>query len=873
MQKNFGIPWGISEAAFNLKDLNNNYQYKAFGVPWLGLKRGLEEDMVVSPYSVFLSMQYEPKGAVINLRQLEEQEMYNQYGFFESIDYTIDRLPLNKSYEPVKTYMAHHQGLILLSINNLINQDILVKRFSSNPEIEAVDILLQERMPDKAIITKEKKEKVEKIKIKDYESNYKQVYTKYDARLNNLNLISNGKYTICTLENGENISKYGNIQINRFKQTEDLRQGIFFYIKNLNFNNIWNVYPSSNEKSKVIFESSKTEYIKTNGNIEAKEEVTVAPDEALEIRRLSLKNIGNNFESLEITCAFEPVISRPEQDYAHMAFNNLFLNFEKLESGSILIKRKKRGEAQKEYYLGASLYTESETIGDLEYEIDKEKFMGKGINDIPEMIKNSKPYSKNTGLGTDPILAMKRTIKIPPGETFILDFIITIDEKREAVIDNLNKYENTNIITRTFELSKAKVEAENIYLGIKGKDIEDYQKMLRFLLLQNPTKSGNLKKLTKRVYSQSELWKFGISGDLPILLAKIGDANDVYIIYELLKAYEFFRAKNVKIDLIFLNEEINSYDHYIRFEIENAIQNKQLGYLKNKPGGIFIINEKELSKEDIEALEFRANLSFDSSLGNLKTALKDIEEEYLSKTKDVNEEKGLVLSEEEKLQEDMEDLKYYNEFGGFKNNGLEYKIFTNQQNALPTVWSNILANEKFGTLITQNLGGFTWEYNSRLNRLSSWNNNPVQDFPSEIICFKDTKTEALWSLSKNIIDNNQDYAINYGFGYTTIRTLKNGIMHDVKIFVPRKDKVKINIISLKNTTAENKKLKLLYYIKPVLGEDEIKTNSYIDVIKDGNIIIAKNLYRNEFKNNTMYVGSNLDITGFTGKKRLVLKNR
>lgn len=263
MQKNFGIPWGISESAFNLKDLNYNYQYKAFGIPWLGLKRGLEEDMVVSPYSVALSMGYKPKEAIDNLKTLEKQEMLNQYGFYEAIDYTGERLSYGKTYETVKTYMAHHQGLFLLSIDNLINDDILVRRFSKNPEIQAVDILLQERMPEKAIITKEKKEKIEKIKIKDYESYYKKTFNLIDEKLRTANVLSNGKYTICSTLNGEGFSKYGDILINRFKETDDKKQGIFFYIKNITQNKIWGTFNSRCDKVKVIYEASKTVYKKT----------------------------------------------------------------------------------------------------------------------------------------------------------------------------------------------------------------------------------------------------------------------------------------------------------------------------------------------------------------------------------------------------------------------------------------------------------------------------------------------------------------------------------------------------------------------------------------------------------------------------------
>ena len=361
-------------------------------------------------------------------------------------------------------------------------------------------------------------------------------------------------------------------------------------------------------------------------------------------------------------------------------------------------------------------------------------------------------------------------------------------------------------------------------------------------------------------------------GDLPILLVKIKDENDVYIIDDILKAYEFFRAKNIKIDLVILNEEVNSYDHYVKFEIENSIQNKQLGYLKNQFGGIFIINQNNLSKEDIDLLLFRANLIIDSSLGGLKTELKDIEDEYLSKAIDIKEEKLNMGTKEERLEEDFSKLKYYNEYGGFSEDGLEYKLKLSNKEKLPTVWCNILANKGFGTLLTQNFGGFTWANNSRLNRLSSWNNNPMQDIPSEIVCFKDIKTGEAWSLSQNVMGEMQNYIITYGFGYTILKTLKDGIMHEVETFVPENEKIKINIINLKNTTPENKKIKILYYIKPVLGEDEIKTNSYIDVAKEGNIVFAKNLYRNEFKDNISFVSSNFDILNFTGKKRLVLKN-
>lgn len=824
MQKNFGIPWGISEAAFNLKDFNNNYQYKSFGVPWLGLKRGLEDDMVVSPYSVFLSLNYVPNEAIDNLRKLEKEEMYDKYGFYESIDYTIPRLKYGKRYETVKTYMAHHQALSLLAINNFINRNILVKRFMNNPEIEAVDILLQERTPEKAIITKEKKEKIQKVKPKDYQNYIEKTYTKIEDRLNVANTISNGIYTVCTKQNGEGFSKYNGILINRFKETADYKQGILFYIKDVASKRIWVNTPIDREnrgdKYAVAFAPERSKFVRIDADIETTTKIIVSPDDPVEIRRLELKNNGMQERTLEITNYFEPVLSRPMQDYAHMAFNNLFLTFERLENDNILVKRKKRGQNEEDLYLGTSFYTEHDTIGELEIEIDKEKFLGKKQNLIPEMVKDSKPYSQNMGLVTDACLASKRTIKIMPGEEIILDLVICISNDKDIVSKLLDKYRNTNVITKAFELARAKVEAESIYLGLKGTDIDKYQKLLSYTILNNPLKSLRLKQLPKRVYSQSNLWKYGISGDLPIILLKIEDLNDMYVVRDALKAHEYFRNKNIKVDLVILNNEENSYDQYVNYEIENAILNNQVEYLKNISGGIFIININQIDKEDIELLEFKSNITINAKDGDIKTAIDDLEEEYLKTIRDI----GLDVKPEYIVQEDintnqnvdMNSLKYYNEYGGFSEDGLEYTIKLDKENKLPTVWSMILANQNFGTVVTQNLGGFTWHRNSRLNRLSAWNNNPVMDLPSEIVYLKDYKTGKKWSLSDNINNEANEGYITYGMGYVKFKSIQNNISQELDIFVPRKDNIKINILKLKNLEPNKRRLKLIYYIKPVL---------------------------------------------------------
>lgn len=880
--KKVGIPWGISEAAFNLKDLQLNYQYKAFGIPWLGLKRGLADEMVVATYGSVLAINYIPKEVIKNLKELEKQGMYNKYGFYESIDYTPERLSKGKKYEVVKTYMAHHQALILLSINNLINDKIFQKRFMENPEIEEIKLLLEEKIPETFITTKKTKEQIEKIKYKDYENYTEQVITKIDSPIIRSNVISNENYTIAMNQKGQGFSKYKDIYINRYKKTAEESQGIFIYIKNIKTNKIWSSnYLNNTEKNSISFMPDAILQETNTDGIKIKLKTTVAPSDNVEIRRLELENTGNDEQTLEIVGYFEPVLSTKEQDYAHPTFNNLFLVSEYDEElKTLIIKRKARLVNQRAIYLAVKMSTNSEKIGDTEYEIDKEKFIGRGNIGIPNMIRYSLPFSKKVGLFTETVVAMKNTIKIQAGQKAYVDLILAIAYDKQEVLNTVDRYQYENI-NRTFKISKAKYEAESRYLGIKGKEAEVYQRILGYLLFDNPLKGMKLKKLPNRNYLQSDLWKYGISGDFPIILVKIIDANDIYVVKQILKAYEFFKIKNIQTEIVILNEENYSYDNYVKEEIERAIADSGISYMKNARGGIFVLNEGELENSDIETIKFIADLVIDSREGNLENAINDMEEEYLEQEKNIGE--NLVeklIGTEEKQNDDINileasgNLKYYNEYGAFSEDGKEYWIAFNKNNRIPTVWSNILANEKFGTVVTESMGGYTWYKNSRLNRISAWENYPSIDIPSEIIYLKEPDNGKIWSLGSNPLPDDRNYNVIYGFGYAKYIHKSEKIIQEFTVFVPREESCKVGILTLRNTEPVKKKMELIYYIKLSLGEDEIKSENYINVQyeKNTNIATAKNLYSMDFSNQVAYVSSSEPIKSFTGDKKFFIGN-
>ena len=874
--RELNLPWGISEAAFNLKDLQGNYQYKAFGLPWLGLKRGLADEFVVASYGTILAIQDYPKAVVENLKRIEKYNMRDKYGFYESLDFTPERLEKNQKAMPVKTYMAHHQALILLAINNLFNNNILQKRFMENPELEAVGILLQETMPEKAIITKENKEKIEKPKYKDYEDYIKETYAKIDDKIIRGNVISNEDYSIAISQNGEGVSKYKDIYINRFKVTDDYPQGIFFDIKNIKSKTIWNAtYKNTNENQyKITFAPDKIEQEMTVQNIKTKVQTIITQEAPVEIKKLTLKNLGNTEEILEVTSYFEPVLSKKEQDYAHPVFNNLFLVYDfDEETKSVVVKRKKREENDKEIYLYANLYTDAEVIGDLEFEIDKEKFLGRGISNIPQMVKMSMPLSKKIGLVTEGIVALKRIIKIKPKETIDLKLIISVSENKQIAEENMKKYKIDENVKKAFELSKAQVEANSRFLNIKGTEIKEYQRMLSYLIFKNPAKKVILENISKRNYMQSELWKYGISGDLPIILVKIKDVNDSHVAYQVLKAYEFARTKHIEMELVILDEEKYSYESFVKEEIDNIIISMNLMYLTNIRGGIFRLNKNEMEKKDRELLDFVSSIIIDASKGGLKNALNEIEEEYKETIKEVgNEQKSVEFYEDKTdsidILENVQNLKYYNEYGAFSEDGKEYLIKQTKEKRLPIVWSHIMANKKFGTVVTESMGGYTWYKNSRLNRITSWENKPLQDIPPEIIYIKDKDNNLKWSLGLNPMPDNKIYNVIYGFGFCKYIHKSDGLLQELEVFVPLEDSIKIQILSLKNETPNKKTLKILYYAKPVLGEDEIKSNGYINLKYDenNNIITARNLYNNEFPDDITYVSCSEKIKSYTGDK-------
>ena len=485
---------------------------------------------------------------------------------------------------------------------------------------------------------------------------------------------------------------------------------------------------------------------------------------------------------------------------------------------------------------------------------------------VPKAVLNSSPLSKQMGYTLDPIISLKRTINIQPEEKVTLNFVLAVGQTKEQVISTLNELNNNETIKHQFELAKAKAEAENKYLGVTGKEYELYQKILGYLYLKNPLKKIQYPNADN--LQVNKLWQYGISGDIPILLVKIKQAEEIEVVEELLKLYHYFYVKNIKMDFIILNEEKYSYESRVKDRIWGSILNENLSYLQNISGGIFIL--ENLKEEEKNFLEARANLSIDASYGSTYRYLKELEEDYQDQIKEMpQEEYKQVVAEERPIHEKLEDLKYLNEYGGFSQDGKEYCIRVNKTEVLPTVWSHILANEKFGTLVTEGMGGYTWYKNSRLNRLTSWNNFPVVDIPSEILYLQDKESKKTWSVGLNPCPDENDYFVTYGFGYAKYQHTTKGLTQKLEVFVPREDPVKVQILELANNELKKQKIKLVYYLKTVLGEDETKTQGFLNLQfhENSNLVCMNSLVAEKEFKQILFVSSSEKITSYTGSKQ------
>ena len=868
--KDRNLPWGTSESGFYMLDLNLNYQYKAFGVPDLGLKRGLINDMVISPYSTILALPYNPDLSVINIKKLIEDGAEGKFGLYEALDYTPGRIPKDSKHVIVESFMSHHQGMILASFNNYFNNNILIERFHSLPLVKTGEYLLYEKVPLKLIITKEHKEEVKPFerKVKD-EAAVTRLYG-YKTDFPEAALLSNGNYSLMIDNWGYGYSKCNNIFLTRWKSDLVSRKhGMFFYIKNINTGKVWSsaIGPVIRipDKYEVKFSEDKTEFTRADDDIETHTEICITPEENCEVRKITFTNHGTGDVAIECTSFFEVIISEHSTDLSHPAFNNLFVRTEIIREYSlILASRRLRDDNSHALWAYHTICVDGNTAGDIEFETDKYKFIGRTRN-----VSNPKainlPLTNSQGPVIEPVMSIRRRVIIKPQNTAVLAYVTGYTEDKNEALEISKKYQDINNIERAFGLSYIRNYMERKYLSIKPQDIECFDKMIPHIIYQSPLKSKFSKMIVINKKGQSGLWTYGISGDIPIILVTIKSADDIDIAKKMIMAHEYFNAKGLKTDLVILNQEEENYYSYLQNLIIDTILSSNTSDILDRPCGIFVRKASIMPHEDIILMYTAAKIVITCENGNINdqleinkqnTALKPM---HFYKRHDDN----YPISPD-----DTSNLLFFNDFGGFDKDNNEYVIILKNNDNTPSPWSNVISNRNFGFLITESGGGYIWAENSRENKLSPWTNDPVSDTPYEIIYTRDDITGELWTATPLPVREKEIYTIRHGTGYTRFSHTSHGIKQDMIVYTAENDSVKITLLKFKNISNYRKELSVYYSIRPVLGVNEENTEPNIctNFIKTDNLLTFNNIYTSDFYGRTAYMGTSLDITSYTADR-------
>lgn len=871
-----GVPWGISESAHSGVDLNATYQYRAFGVPGLGLKRGLENDLVVSPYSTVLALPIRPIAAVQNLRRLERDGFRGEYGFYEAIDFTEDRLTEDETFHVVRSFFAHHQGMSLPTIANVLCDGVFQERFHQDPIIKAVEVLLHEKFPSR-IPHSEPRQSPLAFATKESEregSRKERIFSTPFTQYPSTHLLSNGTLTTMVDNSGSGfISFERDIAITRWR--EDLTANLWgsvLFIRDLDSGEVWSATynPSRAEPElySVVFKGDKAEFCRRDNQILSLLEITVAQEDNVEVRRLTLTNLSDRKRNLEITSFGEVALVGARADRAHPAFQRLFVEsvFDE-EHDALILSRRPRSRHEAPLLLFHSVVMR--TVWDrLQYETSRPTFIGRGRTIHDPFAMGERKLSNTVGSVLDPCFSLRARVELDPTESHALSFITGVARSPEVLQHLTSKYRDFHSITRAFELawSQSRIELRNEQYTARQTHL--FQALGTAILFPVEHLRGSAELITRNHLQQSALWRFGISGDLPILLLKIYDGGHLKLAREIILGHAYLRARGISSDLVIVNEYPGGYFQELQEEVQHIIRSTPSSGMLDKNGGIFLRAASQLSNEELTLLEAVSRAVFSGADGSLEEQLKL--DQLFAITPPLAP--GMLdLSrqmEYPRVTLQPKSGEFENGYGSFVEEGRGYQLIVSQSSTPPLPWSNVLANRRFGTLVTESGGGYTWAQNSRENRLSPWSNDPVSDPAGEVLYIRDTESGHVWCPTPGPVSRDSKTIVTHRFGESLFQANHIAISSELTIRVASDSPVKWWSLRLRNEDVVQRRLELYLYVDWVLGIAPEEAQRHLSTAYEpgAQVLTAVNRYNNEFAGKVVFLGSNLSIISFTTDK-------
>jgi len=823
--RTLGVPWGVSESAYNVRDLELTYQYSNFGIPGLGLKRGLSENVVIAPYATALAAMIDPTAAVRNFADLASEGGCGHYGYYEALDYTRSRVPEGSRVAVVRAYMAHHQGMSVTALANSLLSAPMRARLHVDPAVQAVELLLHERMPRDIRVARPRAEEVATTAgVRGLELPEVRRFDTAHTAAPETHLLSNGRYSVMLTAAGSGYSRWGDIGITRWRQdaTRD-DGGSYAFIRDLQAHRVWScgyqptgVEPDAYE---VTFTEDRAVYVRQDGSVTTTQEIVVSAEDNAEVRRIAIVNRGGRLRELECTSFLELMLARPAADIAHPAFGKLFVRTEFLErSGALLAGRRRRAPEETGLWAAHFCVVEAEVTGKPEFETDRAQFIGRGREvRTPMAVIDGLPLSNTAGNVLDPVFALRYRVRIPPGRTARLAYWTVVAHSRDELLDLVDKHRSPGTFERAATLAWTQAQVQLSHLGIGPEEADLFQRLASRVLYPDAALRPSPEVLRRGTGGAPALWAQGISGDLPIVLVRIDSPDDLPVVRQLLRAHEYWRMKQVMTDLVILNERGASYIQDLQIALEALIAASQARVQFGRPmerRSLFVLRSDLISVETRGVLLARASGVLTARLGTLSDQLGRWRAAKVSELPPRRAPRPLAPP----LEPSVPGLEFFNGFGGFADGGREYVTMLGPGRWTPAPWINVIANPSFGFQVAVEGSGYTWSVASKENQLTPWSNDPVTDRPGEVIYVRDEESGALWGPTALPIRNETDhYVARHGQGYSRFEHTAMGIALDLLQYVALDEPVKISRLTLRNTGTRMRRLSVTAYVEWVLG--------------------------------------------------------
>jgi cyclic beta-1,2-glucan synthetase len=890
-----GVPWGVSESAYNIRDLEFTYQYSNFGVPGLGLKRGLSEDVVIAPYATALASMVDPRAAAGNYARLAEVGACGTFGYYEALDYTPGRRPDDEPVAIIRSYMAHHQGMTLVSLDNVLNEGIMRTRFHAEPKVQATELLLQERTPRDVAVTRPRAEEV-KVTVNVREmipSMYSRFHSPHDP-LPHVHILSNGNYAVMVNNAGSGYSRWHNLAVTRWREDVTCDPwGSYIYLRDIRTGEVWSAgfQPTGVEPDTydVEFSEDRVEISRRDGTIGTTLEVAVSPENDAEVRRVSITNFGVQYREIELTSYSEIVLASPAADMAHPAFSKLFVQTEFIaDVGTLLATRRRRSPGEPEIWAAHLAVIEGESIGDLQYETDRAAFLGRGRQvHSPAAVMNSGRLSRTVGTVLDPVFSLRCRVLIQPGSTVRVAFWTMVAPTRAEVLDMADKHHDSTAFERTVTLAWTQAQVQLHHLGVGAGEAHLFQHLASHILYSNPALRPPSDVLKRSESGQSTLWAHRISGDVPIVFVRIDNPDDLEIVRQLLRAHEYWRMKLLAVDLVILNEQPNSYTMDLQGALETILRTNE-SQLRQPVAGETTRGNIYLLRADIISLEMRfllqsiARVVLQGSRGSLSEQLvppgagesphhrrvpfplvaKNWVKEKLTGARSDDAPENIFPSDQ--------GMRFFNGLGGFVHEGSEYVTVLRQTELTPSPWINIISNPAFGFQVSAEGSGYSWSLNSRENQITPWSNDPVADRPGEVIYIRDEQSGICWTpTALPIREETGVYVARHGKGYSRFEHSSHGIALELTVTVPPDDSIKISRLKIRNDSQRVRRLSVTAYLEWVLGASRESSAHFISTEIDPvtGAMFARNSWAAEFRNRVAFADLAGRQTNWTGDRQ------